>query len=48
MAQKNIEICKHPPVKLFCWYAFNYKTGDKDILCICCCLCGDILKGGAE
>lgn len=43
-AQKNkmeTENCKHPPTRLFCWFV-------GDILCICCCECGAVLRGGAE
>ena len=40
--------CNHPPVRLFSWFAYNYKTGKKDILCVCCCKCGKVLKGGAQ
>jgi len=34
--------CKHPPERLFSWYAFD------GTLCVCCCVCGSALKGGAE
>ena len=41
-------MCKHPPKRLYSWHAYNYKTGKKDILCVCCCECGEILTGAAE
>lgn len=34
-------VCKHPPQRLFCWWV-------GEILCICCCECGEVLLGGAE
>lgn len=33
-------ICPHPPARLYAWYAYD------GTLCICCCLCGAVLKGG--
>ena len=33
--------CPHPPQRLYAWYA-------GDILCIACCQCGKVLKGGKE
>lgn len=40
--------CKHPPTRQFAWWAFNFKTGLKDIFCVGCCLCGEVIKGGAS
>ena len=37
--------CKHPPARYYSWFAYNYRTGKKDILCIGCCDCGEILAG---
>lgn len=33
--------CKHPPARLYAWNAGK-------ILCVCCCLCGAVLAGGAN
>ncbi len=35
--------CKHPPARNFAWWAYNFKTGEKDILCVGCCECGEVL-----
>ena len=32
--------CKHPAKRLFSWYAYD------GTLCICCCECGKVLRGG--
>lgn len=40
------ESCKHPPHRLYSWWAFNHLTGKNDILCVGCCECGKVLKGG--
>ena len=32
--------CKHPPERLFAWRAYD------DTLCVGCCECGEVLKGG--
>lgn len=32
--------CKHPSHRLYCWYAYD------GVLCIGCCQCGKVLKGG--
>lgn len=34
--------CKHPARRLFGWKAFD------GTLCICCCECGEVLRGAAE
>lgn len=36
------ETCSHPPTRLFAWYA------NDGTLCVCCCECGAVLKGGAQ
>ena len=33
--------CKHPPERLYAWYV-------DDVLCIGCCECGKVLKGGVS
>jgi len=38
---KKQPACNHPPARLFSWYA-------GDTLCVGCCKCGTVLKGGAE
>jgi hypothetical protein len=38
--------CKHPPTRIYFWFAYNYKTGKNDIPCAGCCDCGKILLGG--
>ena len=40
--------CLHPSRKLYAWFAFNHLNGKTDILCIGCCECGEIIKGGYE
>jgi len=40
--------CKHPPRRLYCWWAWNVVTGLKDWFCIACCDCGTILKGSQK
>ena len=37
---KKEEECKHPPKRLYAWYAYD------NTLCIGCCECGKALKGG--
>lgn len=32
--------CSHPPHRLYSWVAFD------GTLCVCCCECGAVLKGG--
>ncbi len=34
--------CYHPPTRLFAWYAYD------GTLCVCCCECSEVLRGGAE
>lgn len=46
--QHQAQKCKHPPKRQFAWWAFNVKTGLKDILCVGCCLCGEVIKGGTS
>lgn len=38
MAKRAAE-CKHPPAKLYSWFAFD------GVLCVACS-CGKVLKGG--
>ncbi len=33
--------CPHPPERLYTWTAFDGS------LCVACCDCGEVLKGGA-
>jgi hypothetical protein len=33
--------CKHPPTRLYAWRAYD------NTLCVACCECGEVLKGGA-
>jgi hypothetical protein len=47
MKKKNVE-CRHPATRIYSWFAYNYKTGKKDILCAGCCDCGKILTGNAS
>ena len=48
-AMRNVmSPCKHPPVRLYAWLAYNYETEKNDILCVGCCECGTVLHGGAE
>lgn len=35
----SVEDCKHPPHRLYAWYAFD------STLCVACCDCGKPLKG---
>ena len=44
----NKKTCKHPPASLYSWRAYNYKTGKKDILVVCCKQCHKVLTGGAK
>ena len=39
--------CKHPPVRVFAWFAWNCRTNQKDLFCAACCACGEVLAGGA-
>jgi len=34
--------CAHPPARLFSWFAID------GTLCVCCCDCGSVLRGGAS
>jgi len=47
LSNKNNEDnkCKHSPTRYYSWFAYNYKTGENDILCVGCCDCGEILAG---
>ncbi len=47
-AEEKEKKCNHPPSKYFAWWAFNYKTGKNDILCIGCTACGDVIQGAAD
>lgn len=47
--------CKHPPDRLFAWYARDDRVVRKhpdrgaksgQVLCIACCECGEVLEGG--
>jgi hypothetical protein len=33
--------CDHPPARLYSW------TAGDGVLCIACCVCGAVLRGGA-
>jgi hypothetical protein len=33
--------CQHPPARYFVWFV-------KDVTCVACCDCGEVLLGGAE
>jgi len=48
MKPKAKPACRHPNHRKFAWWAFNYQTGQKDILCVGCCDCGEILVGGTD
>ena len=37
--------CKHPYNRIYSWFAYNWKTGKKDLLCAGCCDCGEVLTG---
>lgn len=38
----KIKKCKHPSHRLYSWFS-------KDrVLCVCCCECGEVLKGGVK
>ncbi len=39
--------CKHPPHRLYSWVALDL-DGKQTILCVGCCECGVILKGGTN
>lgn len=39
--------CKHPPEKLYSWFAYNHETGKNDFRCVGCKQCGEILRGRA-
>lgn len=36
----KVKPCRHPAPRLFAWHV-------GPILCVCCCACGAVLKGGA-
>lgn len=40
MSDKPGTICKHPPGRLYAWFARD------GVLCVGCCACGAVLKGG--
>lgn len=52
VANENMEVvynprfkkstCKHPPERLYSWYANNENL--ETVLCVCCCDCGAVLK----
>lgn len=46
-AVANPKPCKHPASRQYAWHAYNHLTDKVDALCICCCDCGAVLKGGA-
>jgi hypothetical protein len=37
----EVTSCKHPAPRLYTWHIGR-------ILCVCCCACGAVLKGGAR
>lgn len=39
--------CQHPASRQYAWHAYNHVTDKLDALCICCCDCGAVLRGGA-
>lgn len=43
-AGRSEKICKHPPERLYAWYARDDRIGR--VLCVCCCECGKVLVGG--
>lgn len=40
------QACPHPASRRFAWHAYNHETAKLDHLCIVCCDCGAVLKGG--
>ncbi len=36
------KVCPHPPTRLYTWIAFD------GVLCVGCCACGTVLKGGVK
>jgi len=46
--QRSTTGCSHPPERIYAWWAYNCRTGKKDILCAGCCACGQVLAGAAE
>ena len=40
--------CPHRPERIWCWWAYNWRTGKNDIFCAACCDCGAVLAGAAE
>lgn len=44
MAAKT-KACKHPPARLYSWFVNSL---GRDIHCVACCACGEVLKGGIE
>jgi hypothetical protein len=39
--------CKHPPERLYCWYAYDCYAPNGD-LCVACLDCHKVLKGTIE
>lgn len=39
--------CKHPPARLYSWWACGDDGPERSVLCIACCACGKVLKGAA-
>ena len=39
--------CKHPPTRLYSWWACGDDGSERSVLCIACCACGKVLKGAA-
>lgn len=40
------ERCKHPPYRLYSWWANDCRIKGGIVLCVACCDCGNVLKGG--
>jgi len=40
--------CPHPASRRFAWHAYNHLTNKTDALCVICCDCGAVLKGGVD
>lgn len=38
--------CKHPPERLWAWYALDCRVPGGQVLCVACCDCGTVLQGG--
>lgn len=42
MTTEETPTCKHPPTRLYTWFAYD------GVLCIGCCDCGAVLAGAAN